>query len=328
MMNRIKNRNIFKWLTATLAFLTGQGALAQAYPSKPIRVVIPFTAGSGPDLTARLVAGAMSQGFGQPVIAENRVGAGGRIAAEYVARSAPDGYTLLLGTASTHLVSPHLVKDLPYDPFKNFTPITIAVSPATGVVVPASLPVKNMAELVEYAKANPGKIAFASNGIGSSAHLVGELIKMATGIDMLHVPFKGSNEAVAAMLSGQIQMQFSSPGATRAFVSAGKMKLLAILGAKRFPGTPDLPTLTEALPGYEAVTDWFGFLAPAPLPPAVLARLNAEMVRGLNTPELRAEFDKLTYIIIANSAEDFAALMKREYQIYAKVIKAVNIPMQ
>jgi tripartite-type tricarboxylate transporter receptor subunit TctC len=270
----------------------------------------------------------MSQGFGQPVISENRVGAGGRIAADYVAHSAPDGYTLLLGTASTHLVSPLLVKDLPYDPFKNFTPITIAVSPATAVVVPASLPVKDMAELVEYARANPGKIAYASNGIGSSAHLVGELMKMATGIDMLHVPFKGSSEATTALLSGQVQMQFSSPGATRAYVSSGKMKLLAMLAAKRFSGAPDLPTLTEALPGYEAVTDFFGFFGPAPLPPAILNRLNVEIVRGLNTPELRAEFDKLTYIIIANSAEDFASLMKREYQIYAKVIRTVNIPMQ
>ena len=196
------------------------------------------------------------------------------------------------------------------------------------MVVPASLPVNSMGELVAYAKANPGKIAFGSNGIGSSAHLVGEMIKLATGIDMLHVPFKGSNEIVAAILSGQVQMQFSSPGATRAYVSAGKMKLLAILGSKRFPGTPDLPTLPEALPGYEAVADWFGFFGPAALPAPILTRVHAEMVRGLNSPEVRAEFDKLTYIVIANTPEEFAALMKREYQIYARVIKSVNIPMQ
>jgi len=315
-------------IVAAMAALLAGASAAQTYPAKPIRLVIPFTAGSGPDLTGRLVAGAMSQGLGQPVVAENRVGAGGRIAAEFVARAAPDGYTLLLGTASTHMVSPHLVKDMPYDPFTSFTPISIAITPATALVVPASLPARSMAELVDYARANPGKIAFGSNGIGSSAHLVGELIKMAAGIEMLHVPFKGANEVTTAMLSGQVQMQFSSPGATRAYVTGGKMKLLAILASKRFAGAPELPTLTEALPGYEAVTDWFGFFAPASLPPPILSRLHGEIVRGLNTPELRAEFDKLTYIIVANTPEEFAALMKREFQIYAKVIKTVNIPMQ
>jgi tripartite-type tricarboxylate transporter receptor subunit TctC len=326
-MARVKSRSLSE-ITAFLAALFAGAASAQSYPAKPLRLIVPFTAGAGPDITARLVAGAMTQGLGQPVIAENRVGAGGRIAAEFVARAAPDGYTLLLGSASTHMVSPHLVKDMPYDPFTSFTPISIAVTPATALVVPASLPVRSMAELVDYARANPGKIAFGSNGIGSSAHLVGELIKMAAGIDMLHVPFKGANEVTTAMLSGQVQMQFSSPGATRAYVTAGKMRLLAILASKRFAGAPELPTLTEALPGYEAVTDWFGFFAPASLPAPILSRLHGEIVRGLNTPELRAEFDKLTYIIIANTPEEFAALMKREFQIYAKVIKSVNIPMQ
>jgi tripartite-type tricarboxylate transporter receptor subunit TctC len=301
---------------------------AQTYPTKPIRMVVPFTAGSGPDITARLVTNAINQGLGQPVIVENRVGAGGRIAAEYVAKSAPDGYTLLLGTASTHLVSPHVVKTLAYDPFRDFTPITILITPASSVVIPASLPVRTMAELITYGRANPGKLAFGSNGVASSSHLVGELIKMAAGVDMLHVPFKGSNEAMAALLAEHIQIYFSSPGPTRPHVTAGKMRLLAVLSQKRFAGTPDLPTLNEVLPNYEAITDWFGIFGAGTLPQPIVSRLHSEIIKALNAAEVRAEFDKLTYIIVGNTPEEFAALMKREYQVYGKVIRSVNIPLQ
>ena len=315
-------------LTITTICLVASSASAQPYPTKPIRMIVPFTAGSGPDLTARLVTNSISQGLGQPVIVENRVGAGGRIAAEYVAKSQSDGYTLMLGTASTHLVSPHVVKTLSYDPFKDFTPITIVITPASAVVIPTSLPVRSAGELIAYAKANPGKLAFGSNGIGSSAHLVGELIKMAAGIDMLHVPFKGSNEAMAALLAEHIQIYFSSPGPTRPHVTAGKMRLLAVLSPKRFAGAPELPTLSEVLPSYEGITDWFGIFGPGSLPQPIVGRLHAEIVKVLHLPEVRSEFDKLTYIIVANTPDEFAALMKREYQVYGKVIRLVNIPLQ
>ncbi|MFM9967231.1 MAG: Bug family tripartite tricarboxylate transporter substrate binding protein [Burkholderiales bacterium] len=326
-MIEILKRSSASALMFSLALLS-INSIAQSYPSKPIRLVVPFTAGSGPDITARLVTNVIPQGLGQPVIVDNRVGAGGRIAAEFVAKSPADGYTLLLGTASTHLVSPHLVKGLPYDPFKDFTPVTILITPATSVVVPASLPARTMGELIAYGKANPSKLAFGSNGVGSTAHLVGELLKMSAGIDMLHVPFKGSNEAMAALLAEHIQVYFSSPGPTRPHVQAGKMRLLAVLSPKRFAGEPQLPTLNEVLPSYEGITDWFGVFGAGVTPQPIVARLHSEIVKALSQPEVRSEFDKLTYIVVGNTPDEFSALMKREYQVYGKVIRSVNIPMQ
>jgi tripartite-type tricarboxylate transporter receptor subunit TctC len=309
-----------------LAAVSSATAFAQAWPVKPLRLMIGFGAGSGPDLVARLAAGEMGQALGQPVVAENRAGASGRIAAEFVAKQPGDGYTLLLGTASMHMVSPHLIRDMPYDTFRDFTPISNGVTPGTGVVVPTSLPIRSVAELVGYARANPGKLAYGSNGIGSSHHMVGELIKIAAGIDMLHVPFKGSNEVLTGILSGQVQLIFTSPGNVRPH--ADKVRVIALLAAKRMASAPDLPTLAEALPGYEAVTDWFGFLGPAGLPRPVLARLNAEIVKGLNAAEVRAKLENLNYLVIAGPPEEFAALMKREFPVYAKVIAAAKIPKE
>ena len=313
-----------------LAFTPGCAthAHAQAWPAKPIRLVVPFTAGSGPDITARLVGNVLAQNLGQPVITDNRVGAGGRIAAEYVAKSAPDGYTLLLGTASTHMIIPNVTKTPPYDPLKDFTPVSILITPATSVVILNSLPVRSMQELVAYGKANPGKLAFGSNGVATSSHLYGELLKMAGGFDMLHVPYKGSNEAMAALIAEHIQMFFSSPGPTRPHVQSGKLRLLGVLSPKRFSGTPAVPTVAESLPGYEPITDWFGVFGAGSMPGPVTARLHAEIVKALNQPEVRTEFDKLTYVVIGNSPEEFAALMKREFQIYGKIIRSVNIPLQ
>ena len=302
--------------------------LAQAYPAKPVRVLVPFAAGSVPDLVARLAGEKMTGGLGQPVIIENRIGAGGRIAAEAGARAAPDGYTLVLGTASTHIVGPFLVKNMPYDPVKDFTPISIAVNPVSGVVVSASVPAKTVQELVAYARANPGKVAYASNGIGSSHHLVGELIKIVAGIDMLHVPLAGSNEVLAAVVSDQVQLSFSSPGSVAQHLPSGRVKLLAVVPPRRFPGTPNVPTLAESLPGYEPVTDWFGFFGPAGLPQPIVARLHGEIVKGLNMPDVRAKLENAAQIVVASTPEEMAALMKREAPLYARIVKAANIPAQ
>ena len=301
-------------------------AFTQTYPSKPLRLAVGFTAGSGPDLVARLVAGDMSQSMGQPIIVENRAGAGGRIAAEFVARSPADGYTLLLGTASMHLVGPHLVKNMPYDTFRDFTPISIAVTPGTAVVISSAVPAKSVAELVDYARANPGKIAYGTNGIGSSHHLVGELIKIAGGVDMLHVPHKGSNEVLTALVTGQVQLIFTSPGNVKQHLD--KARVVAVLAPTRSPHNPELPTLAEALPGYDPVTDWFGFLGPAGLPAPVLSRLHGEIVKGLNAPGVRAKLDGLNYFPIGNSPQEFSALMKREFPVYARAVKAAKIPME
>jgi tripartite-type tricarboxylate transporter receptor subunit TctC len=300
--------------------------LAQAYPVKPLRLAIGFTAGSGPDIVARLVSTEMSQSMGQPVVADNRVGAGGRIAADFVAKQPADGYTFLLGTASMLMVSPHFIKDMPYDTFRDFTPIAMGVIPGTAAVVTTALPVRSMADLVRYAKANPGKLNYGTNGIGSSHHLVGELINMAAGIDMQHVPFKGSNEVQSAVLANQVQLIFTSPANVRQY--ADKARPIALLASKRDPAQPDLPTMSEALPGYEPITDWFSFLGPANLPRPILGRLNAEVNKGLNAPESKAKLDNLNYYVVGGSSEDFSALMKREYPLFAKAVKAAKIPMQ
>ena len=301
---------------------------AQIYPAKAVRIIVPFAAGLVPDVVTRLISEKMSASVGQPVIIENRVGAGGRIAAEFVAKSAPDGYTLLLGSASTHVVGPLLVKAMPYDPIKDFTPITAAVSPVSGVVINGALPVNSVKELVDYARKNPGKVAFGSNGIGSSSHLVGELINMTAGIDMLHVPYQGSNEVLNAVLSGQVQLSFTSPGSVTQYLPSGKVKVLALLPGQRYPGTPNIPTLAEALPGYESVTDWFGFFGPAGLPQPIVQRVHGEVAKALSVPDVRAKLDAQTMLVMASTPDDFAAMLKREIPIFARVIKALNIPMQ
>jgi tripartite-type tricarboxylate transporter receptor subunit TctC len=318
----------FALLAAGIVLISSFAAHAQTYPTKPVRVIVPFAAGSIPDVVARLPAEKMAIALGQPVIIENRVGAGGRIAAEFVAKSAPDGYTLLLGTASTHVVSPSLVRNMPYDPVKDFMPITLAVVPVSGVVINASIPANSVKELVTYAKANPGKIAFGSNGIGTTSHLIGELINMTAAIDMLHVPYGGSNELLNALLANQVQVGFSTPGTVAPHQASGKLKLLATIPGQRFPGTPNTPTLAEALPSYESVTDWFGFLGPANLAVPIVARLHSEFVKALNAPDVRSKLETMSMLIMASTPDELAALMKREAPIYARVVKVANIPMQ
>ncbi len=299
--------------------------MAQAYPVKPIRVIVPFTAGSLPDLVPRLVGEKASAALGQPILVENRIGAGGRIAADAVAKAAPDGYTLLLGTATTHVVAPFLVKNMPYDPFKDFTPIINGVSPVNGFVTNAALPVNSVREFIDYAKKNPGKIAYGSNGIGSSHHLRGEFLKMVAGIDMLHVPYPGSNEVVTAVVNNSVQLTFSTPSSAQQHVAAGRLKLLAITMPKRAPNLPNVPTADELLPGFFSTLDWFGFFGQGNLPQAIVARLNAEFGRALAHADVRSRFEAMSVQIIGGTPEEFAAVMKSDYALYAKIAKAAGI---
>ena len=300
-------------------------ALAQTYPAKPVRVLVPFPAASIPDIVARQVSEKIAVPLGQPVIVENRIGAGGRIAASAAAKSAPDGYTLLLGSASTQVVAPNVVKNMPYDSIKDFTPIANAASSATGLVVNAALPVNSMKELIEYARQNPGKIAFGTNGIGSTHHIRGELIKMAAGIDMVHVPFSGSNELVTAIVAGTVQMTFIVPGAVRQFIKAGKVRLIAMTTPKRYAQAPDVPTIAEQLPGYESIVDWFAFFGPAGLARPIVLRLNGEIVKALGMPDVRSTLESQSLQIIASSPEELADTIRRELPVYAKAVKAAGI---
>ena len=300
-------------------------ALGQAYPAKPVRILIPFPAGSINDILARQVADKLTPALGQPFIAENRIGAGGRIAAAAAAKAPADGYTLLLGSASTHVVAPQIVKNMPYDPVRDFTPIANAASPATGLVVNAELPVTTVRELVDYARKNPGKISFASNGIGSTHQLRGEFIKMAAGIDMVHVPFSGSNELVTAILSNTVQMTFIVPGNVKQHIDSGRLRLLAVTTPKRYAVMPNVPTVLEELPGYEPIVDWFAFFGPAGLARPIVLRLNGEIVKALQMPEVRAALDKQSLIVIASTPEELAEQIKRELPVYARAVKAAGI---
>jgi len=312
-------------LAALCGLAISASAFAQSYPTKPIRMFVPFPAASIPDLVARQVSEKIAGPLGQPVLVENRIGAGGRIAATAGAKAAPDGYTLLLGSATTHVVAPHVVKNMPYDSVADFTPIGIAASSATGVAVNAALPVKSMRELIDYAKKNPGKIAFATNGIGSTHHIRGELIKAAAGIDMIHVPFSGSNELVTAIVAGTVQMTFIVPGAIRQFIQAGKVRLIAMTTPKRYPAVPDVPTVVEELPGYEPIQDWFAFFGPAGLARPIVVRLNTEIVKALGMPDVRAALENQSLQVIAGSPEELADTIRRELPVYAKAVKAAGI---
>ncbi|OGA04760.1 MAG: hypothetical protein A3H35_03695 [Betaproteobacteria bacterium RIFCSPLOWO2_02_FULL_62_17] len=318
-------RYILRLLCLGACLATPLAAMAQAYPTKPIRIIVPFTAGSLPDLVPRLVGEKASPALGQPIVVENRVGAGGRIAADAVAKAAPDGYTLLLGTATTHVVAPFIVKNMPYDSFRDFTPIINGVSPVTGFVTNASVPVSSVREFLDYAKKNPGKLAYGSNGIGSSHHLRGEFLKMVAGIDVIHVPYPGSNEVVTGVVNNTVQLTFSTPASVQQYIASGRVKLLALTMPRRVANYPNVPTLDELLPGFFSTIDWFGFFGPAGLPAPIVARLNAEIGRALNHPDIRGKFEAQSVQIIGGTPEEFAAVMKSEFAIYAKVAKAAGI---
>ncbi len=257
------------------------------YPSRPIRIVVPFPAGGTADLLARQIGQSMSETLRQQVVIENRPGAGGNIGADLAAKSKPDGYTLLMGTVSTHAINPNLYAKMPYDPVKDFAPVTMVAKMPNLLVVHPSVPAKNVAELIALAKAKPGALAFASAGNGTSQHLAGELFKKMAGVDMIHVPYKGNAPAVTDLFGGQVQVMFDNIPVSLQQVRAGKLRALAVTGPVRSPVLPDLPTVAEAgLPGYN-VTSWFGLYAPSGTSPQIIERLNREANRALAAAQIR-----------------------------------------
>ena len=308
-----------------LAALAPVAAQAQAWPARPVRIVVPFPAGSALDLLARMVAPRMQEAYGQPVVVENRVGANGMIATEMVAHSPADGYLIQVGTSGTHVTSIFLNKNVPYDPVKDFTPITAAVEPATCVVVNPSLAVHSVRELIEYAKRNPGKLSYGSSGVGSVFHLAGELFNQTAGVELVHVPYKGVAPAMTDVVAGQILVNFTSVADAMTNIRAGKVRVLAVLESKRYPGLPDVPTVTETLSGFQKPATWFGFLGPAGLPQPILARLNGEIVKAITAPDARAKLERMGMNVIANSPEQFAALIKSGIEQYGRIVKSAGI---
>jgi tripartite-type tricarboxylate transporter receptor subunit TctC len=308
-----------------LAFFTAvvasPGAIAQTYPTKPVKLVVPFPPGGSLDTTGRLLAQKLTEAWGQPVVVENKPGAGGNIGADLVAKSPPDGYTILMGALSTHAVNPSLYAKMPYDAAKDFAPITLIAITPNVLVVNAASPVNNVREFIAYAKANPGKLSFGSGSSGSAGHLAGELFKVETGTDAVHIPFKGGAPATQALLAGDTQFMFDNLANAMAQVKAGKLKALAVTTAKRSPLVPDLPTMAEAgLPGFD-ISTWYGLFAPAGTPPAIVARWNADVTRILNSPDVRARLVADGAEPAPNTPEQFAQMIASELTKYARIVK-------
>ena len=299
-------------------------AFAQAFPSRPIHMIVPFPPG-GVDVTGRLISTKMTELIGQPVVLENRGGANGMIGSDFVAHSPADGYTILMTTPSTHITAVFLSKNVPYDPVKDFTPIVCAVEPVTVLLTPAALPVNSVKELIDYAKKNPGKVSYSSSGIGSVFHLMGEAFADAADVNIVHVPYKGTGPALADVVAGRIEMSFNALNTVKPQMTSGKIKVLAVAEGKRYPGLPNAPTVGEQLPGFEKPQSWFGFFGPAGLPRPVTLRLNAEIMRAVNSPDVRAKLDDGALAVVGGSPEDFTALIKKGFEVYGRIVKKAGL---
>ena len=310
--------------SASLAFiaLSAPQAHAQAYPSKTIRFVVPYPAGGPLDTVARLLGAKVGESVGQPVVVENKPGAGGNIGADIVAKSPADGYTILMGAVATHAINPSLYKSIPYDPIKDFAPVTQVASTPNVLVVNPGVPAKDVRELIAYAKANPGKLSFGSGSIGSAGHLAGELFKATAGVDMVHVPYKGAAPAMQDLIGGRIQLMFDNLASSLGQVKAGKVRALAVTTAKRSPLAPDLPTIAETgVPGFD-ISTWFGIFAPAGTPKPALDRLHAEFAKALAAADVRDRMTSMGAEPVGNTPDEFAAFVRSEGEKYSKVIRA------
>ncbi|OLE34283.1 MAG: hypothetical protein AUG47_01615 [Alphaproteobacteria bacterium 13_1_20CM_3_64_12] len=307
-----------------LAALTSSAAFGQAYPSKPLRLVLPYAPGGVVDFIGRTLGQRLSEQLGQPVVADNRPGAGGIIGVEATAKSAPDGYTLVLMDPAI-VINPVLQDAVPYDVIKDLLAVSIVGSSPLVLAANPGLPAKSVGELIAYAKANPGKLNFASAGIGTTPHMAGELLKLRIGAQMTHVPYKGMGPAMADLVSGRVQFSFGSITAALPFLQDHRLRGLATTGAKRSDALPDLPTVIEAgLPGFE-VDLWLGLFGPARLPPPALARLNAETRKAIEHPDARAAFAKVGVEPRGTSAEEAAAFVRAEHDKWSRVVRDAKL---
>jgi tripartite-type tricarboxylate transporter receptor subunit TctC len=313
---------------AAVVSLSPSPAAAQAdYPNKPLRLIVPFPPGGSTDIIGRVVALRLGEKLGQQVIVDNRGGAGGTIGTEAAAKAAPDGYTLAVGTTSTHAVAPGAYSKLGYNPVKDFAPISLVAVTPYLLVVNAQVPAKTLAELVSLAKKQPGKLNYASAGAGSTTHLATEMLKDAAKIDVVHVPYKGNGPAEVAVLAGEVQVLFGSMPALLQQVKAGKLRPLAVGTAKRSPAAPEVPTVAEqGFPGFEAAL-WLGVVAPAGTPARAVERLAKELNGIVATPEFRESMDKNGAEPISNTPQQFATLIRQEADRYGKVVKALGIKL-
>lgn len=305
--------------------LAAGSAAAQQYPVRPIRLLVPSTPGGSVDTLARTIGPKLSERWGQQVVVENRAGAGGAIAAETTAKSPPDGYTLMLGTIASLGTNVSLMKKLPYDPVKDFAPVTLVATQNLVLTVHPSLPVKSVRELVKFAQSRPGQLTFASAGNGTGSHLSGELFKLLAGVELLHIPYKGVAPALVDVISGQVSMSFPSILTSLPQVQSGRLRALAVSGAQRSAALPDLPTMMEAgVKDYESAT-WYGIVAPAATPSEIVSKLNTEIVAILKQPDTRERIARDGADPVGNTPQQFGAFMKSEIEKWRKVIRAAGI---
>lgn len=314
----------FRSLAAVLA-LIGAHALAQGYPAKPIRLVLPYPPGGGSDTIARPLAQRLGEALGQQVVVDNRGGGGGAIGMEHAAKAAPDGYTIVMALTAQLAVNPSLYRKLPYDPVKDFVPITLLAEGPYVLVVHPSVPVKTVKELVALARKRPNELAYASSGNGSGGHLAAELLKDMTGIEMLHVPYKGGGPALVDLISGQVQVLFSTWASGRGHIQSGRVRALAVSTAKRPKAIPHLPTVAEAgVPGYDAGV-WYALLAPAGTPAAIVERLNREVLAVLKSREYAKLLFDAAIDPVGSTPEALGSYIRSEMAKWAKVVKSANI---
>ncbi|WP_287952059.1 tripartite tricarboxylate transporter substrate binding protein [Diaphorobacter sp.] len=314
-------RTLLASLAVAAAGALPLGALAQNFPTKPITIIVPFSAGGTTDILARIVGQGLTTELGQSVVVDNKPGAGGNIGGSLAAKAAADGYTLFMGTVGTHAINQSLYKKMPFDPVKDFAPLSRVATVPNLLVAHPSQPFKTVKEMIAYAKANPGKITFGSPGSGASPHVSGELFKSMTGTDLLHIPYKGSAPAMTDLLGGQTSVMFDNMPSAIQHVRSGKLRPIAVTTAKRSPELPDVPTIAEAgVPGYEA-TSWFGMFAPAGTPKPVLDKLHAALIKVLNQADVKKKIAEQGGDVVAETPEQFAAFIQAESVKWGKVVK-------
>ena len=320
-------KTTLKTLLGALAFAAAGAALAQAYPARPVKVIIPWPPGQATDLAARIIGDKLSQQLGQPFVMENRPGAGGAIGTEMVAKSAPDGYTLLAASSGPISIMPNLQK-IPYEPLKDLAPVSLTALAPFAVVVPANFPANNMREFLALVRANPGKYTFASSGTGATAHMFAELFNAQAGLKAVHVPYKGSAPALNDVIGGQVAYAIETVASVGGHVKSGRLKAFGVTTGKRSSGLPDVPTIAEAanLPGFDAAA-WIGYAAPAGTPVEILNRLAAEIQKAAQLPDVKERYTALGMDPAWNTPAELAAYMRREQERYASIIKSADIKL-
>jgi len=311
-------------LVALVALTLSPMAHAQPYPARPIRLIVPDAPGGSPDQLARLLAKALSESLGQQVFVDNRPGAAGVLATDTAAKAPPDGYTIAMTTTAIYAILPNLKKDLPYDPVKDFIPVSRIATASNVLVVNVSLPAKSVAELIQYAKQRPGELNYASAGVGSPAHLAGEMLNLLAGIKLTHIPYKGSAPALLDVIAGNAQIMITSPIAAGAHMNNGRVRALATTGTERNPALPDLPTVAETVPGYEITQSW-GIAVPAGTPPAIVTRLADEIGKAMRQPDVRDKVQATGAVPVGDSPQAFTAFMAKERQRLGDVIAKSGI---